>query len=47
MAFFEKTDPILPFQLSRFASVDEVKAHLLSRSGVNELNIILLDDAVI
>lgn len=33
VAFFKKTDPILPFQLSRFASVDEVKAHLLSRGG--------------
>lgn len=32
----EKTDPILPFQLSRFASVDKMKAHLLSREGVDE-----------
>lgn len=45
--FFEKNDPLLPFQLSRFASVDEIKAHLLSRTGVKESTTIFLDDTVI
>lgn len=47
VVFFEKTDPIMPFQLSRFASVDELKAHLLSRDGIDETTTIFLDDTPI
>lgn len=43
--FFEKTDPILPFQLSRFASVDEMKAYLLGREGISEQYAVLVDDS--
>lgn len=43
--FFEKTDPILPFQLSRFASVDEMKAYLLGREGVSGQNAVFVDDS--
>ena len=43
--FFEKTDPILPFQLSRFASVDEMKAYLLGREGVSEQHAVFVDDS--
>jgi len=34
--FFEKTDPILPYQLSIFQSTDDLKKYLLSRT--NEFN---------
>lgn len=43
--FFEKTDPILPFQLSRFASVDEMKEYLLGREGVSEQHAVFVDDS--
>ena len=42
--FFEKTDPILPFQLSRFASIDEMKSYLLGREGVSRQNAVFIDD---
>lgn len=42
--FFEKTDPILPFQLSRFASIDEMKSYLSGREGVSDQNAIFIDD---
>lgn len=42
--FFEKTDPILPFQLSRFASIDEIKSYLLGREGVSDQNAVFIDD---
>ena len=42
--FFEKTDPILPFQLSRFPSIDEMKAYLLGREGVSDQNAVFIDD---
>lgn len=47
IVFFEKTDPIMPFQLSRFASLDELKAHLLSRDGIDGTPTIFLDDTLI
>lgn len=42
--FFEKTDPILPFQLSRFTSMDEIKSYLLGREGVPDQNAVFIDD---
>lgn len=43
--FFEKTDPILPFQLSRFTSIDEMKAYLLGREGISDQNAVFIDDS--
>lgn len=42
--FFEKTDPILPYQFSRFTSIDEMKAYLLGREGVSDQNAVFIDD---
>lgn len=42
--FFEKTDPMLPFQLSRFTSIDEMKAYLLGRTGISDEHVVFIDD---
>lgn len=45
--FFEKTDPIMPYQLSTFDSVQDMKAYLLNRTEDYEDMTVLADDEAV
>ncbi len=45
--FFEKTDPMLPFQLSLFPSTDMLKEYLLNRTDSFDNLVVFINDTVL
>lgn len=47
--FFEKTDPVMPYQISIFDSSEDIKSYLINRPGENEYDdkTVLVDDKTI
>lgn len=45
--FFEKTDPLLPYQASKFTSIDMLKSHLLNRTASIDDMTVFINDCLV